>query len=89
MLEIGLCCAQALASAYPLPLSVEKSKKVLVICGPGNNGGDGLAAARHLLSFVSHVTVLKSIYIHSAPLCIANRASIYTFLTIELCIVKE
>lgn len=40
----GLACAQALAKAY----DKEKYRRVLVCCGPGNQGGDGLVAARHL-----------------------------------------
>ena len=48
----GLSVAQAVARCYPpQDLGVE-SPKVLVCCGPGNNGGDGLVAAKHLFFFV-------------------------------------
>ncbi|KAJ7160072.1 YjeF N-terminal domain-containing protein [Mycena filopes] len=43
----GLACAQTVAKVY----SAEKYPRVLVCCGPGNQGGDGLVAARHLSMF--------------------------------------
>ncbi|KAK9460328.1 YjeF N-terminal domain-containing protein [Lipomyces oligophaga] len=43
----GLSCAQAVYKSYP---PTEKNR-VLVLVGPGNNGGDGLVAARHLKLF--------------------------------------
>ncbi|KAK0533396.1 hypothetical protein OC835_003041 [Tilletia horrida] len=43
----GLACAQAVFRSYP----PDQCPTVLVACGPGNQGGDGLVAARHLLHF--------------------------------------
>jgi NAD(P)H-hydrate epimerase len=40
----GLACAMTLAKVY----DKDKYPRVLVCCGPGNQGGDGLVAARHL-----------------------------------------
>uniref|UniRef100_A0A0K0DUH9 NAD(P)H-hydrate epimerase n=1 Tax=Strongyloides stercoralis TaxID=6248 RepID=A0A0K0DUH9_STRER len=47
----GLASAQAVVSHYEKTLLSNQSNKILIICGPGNNGGDGLVCARHLKIF--------------------------------------
>ncbi|XP_019899615.1 NAD(P)H-hydrate epimerase isoform X2 [Esox lucius] len=54
----GLSCATAIARAYPTSSLVRARPSLLVICGPGNNGGDGLVCARHLKFFGYEPTVL-------------------------------
>ena len=53
LMEIaGLAVAESVVSYQSEGLKGAQSR-VLVVCGPGNNGGDGLVAARHLKTFVS------------------------------------
>jgi hydroxyethylthiazole kinase-like uncharacterized protein yjeF len=52
----GLAVAEAIYLA--ISPTLEKKRKILLICGPGNNGGDGLVAARHLFFFNHYECVI-------------------------------
>ncbi|XP_046909207.2 NAD(P)HX epimerase isoform X2 [Dermatophagoides farinae] len=47
----GLSVASAIYKSGSLDPIYKPPGQVLVVCGPGNNGGDGLVAARHLKLF--------------------------------------
>ena len=49
----GVSCAEAFMRTYP-----DASTPVIVFAGPGNNGGDGLVAARHLALRSYRVTIV-------------------------------
>jgi hydroxyethylthiazole kinase-like uncharacterized protein yjeF len=53
MERAGRGVAEALQRRFGSPLAL----RVLVLCGPGNNGGDGFVAARHLAALGARVGV--------------------------------
>lgn len=53
----GLSVACSIAAEYP----ASSHRRILVMAGPGNNGGDGLVAARHLFHFGYSVQVKRPV----------------------------
>ena len=53
MENAGLQLANVIQKQY----SKYKSKNILIVCGSGNNGGDGLVCARHLIQFADEITI--------------------------------
>ena len=51
MHKAGLNCAKKIYKSH-------QKKKIVILCGPGNNGGDGLVMARHLVGHGANVTVI-------------------------------
>ena len=53
MENAGLQLANVIQKRY----SEYKSKNILIVCGSGNNGGDGLVCARYLIQFSDQITI--------------------------------
>ncbi len=53
----GLSVASAVVDMIPMNTK-EENNKVLLLAGPGNNGGDALVASRHLLHFGYSPTII-------------------------------
>ena len=58
LMEIaGLTVAKVVNQEYVLK-SKQNNLKIITLCGPGNNGGDGLVASRYLKEFGNDVEIL-------------------------------
>ena len=58
LMEIaGLTVAKVVNQEYVLKSS-QNNLKIITLCGPGNNGGDGLVASRYLKEFGNEVEIL-------------------------------
>src|SRR4051812_4506042 len=56
--ELMEIAGRAVATAVPQRLGGARARRVVVLVGPGNNGGDGLVAARYLAQDSAEVTAL-------------------------------
>lgn len=60
----GLSVATSIYESGKIDSFYKPPAKILIICGPGNNGGDGLVAARHLKLFVRDFILMNVQFIY-------------------------
>ncbi len=71
MEKAGIAAAREICAAKP---ALRKEEPVLILCGKGNNGGDGLVVARELAKQGRRVQVVYLLGSNLSPLAAENRS---------------
>ena len=83
MENAGSSAAQDLMQRYP------QAGRALIVCGKGNNGGDGLVMARYMQAQGWHIDILFLLGENLSPLAQTNRERLNGLPHIELISVQE
>lgn len=83
MENAGSSAARDLMQRYP------QAGRALIVCGKGNNGGDGLVMARYMQAQGWHIDILFSLGENLSPLAQTNRERLNGLPHIELISVQE
>ena len=83
MENAGSSAARDLMQRYP------KAGRALIVCGKGNNGGDGLVMARYMQAQGWHIDILFSLGENLSPLAQTNHERLNGLPHIELITVQE
>lgn len=83
MENAGSSAAQDLMQRYP------QAGRALIVCGKGNNGGDGLVMARYMQAQGWHIDILFSLGENLSPLAQTNRERLNGLPHIELISAQE
>ena len=83
MENAGSSAARDLMQRYP------KAGRALIVCGKGNNGGDGLVMARYMQAQGWHIDILFSLRENLSPLAQTNRERLNGLPHIKLISVQE